>query len=174
MFRSHFAKFSLAFVSCLLIRLIPFRPPNVEPILATQMPFAKRLGAWGGFLFAFLNIVLFDVITLKVGWWTIVTALTYGVLGIFSALYFRGRSGVRHYALFAVAGTLFYDAVTGLGIGPLFYGQPFMEAFIGQIPFTIMHLSGNIAFAVFLSPLVDRWIVSNKKLEFSYSQAFAR
>lgn len=174
MIRRHFAKFAIAFVSCLLIRLIPFRPPNVEPILATQMPFSKRLGSFGGFLFAFLNIVLFDVITSKVGLWTVITALSYGALGIVAAYYFKNRGGVLQYVGFAIVGTILYDAVTGLSIGPLFYGQPFMEAFIGQIPFTAMHLLGNISFAALLSPLIERWIVENKKLEFIHTPSLAR
>lgn len=174
MIRQHSAKFAIAFLSCLLIRLIPFRPPNVEPILATQMPFSKHLGAWGGFLFAFLNIALFDAITGKVGLWTIITALSYGALGILSAYYFKHRSGVLHYVGFAVIGTLLYDAVTGLSIGPLFYGQPFMAALIGQIPFTLMHLLGNVSFAALLSPLIERWIVANKKLEFIHVPYLAR
>ena len=73
----------------------------------------------------------------------------------------------KNYVLFAVIGTLFYDAVTGLTIGPLLWGQPFMVALIGQIPFTLLHLAGNITFAVVLSPLLYTWVVENKQLTFS-------
>ena len=37
----NYLKFFIALIFCLLIRLIPFRAPNVEPILATMMPFSK-------------------------------------------------------------------------------------------------------------------------------------
>jgi len=54
-----------------------------------------------------------------------------------------------------------------LTIGPLLFGQTFMSAFIGQIPFTFWHLGGNIAFAAILSPLIYDWVIDNKNLELS-------
>lgn len=151
---------------CFAIRFIPFRPPNVEPILGTQMPFSKQYGALAGFIFAFLNIALFDIATAKVGIWTLITALTYGILGVAATVYFKKVRGTAlNYGVFAVIGTIFYDAVTGLGIGHLFYGQPFMEAFIGQIPFTAWHLLGNVALALVLSPALYRWVISNEHME---------
>jgi hypothetical protein len=53
----------------------------------------------------------------------------------------------------------------GLAVGPLFYGQPFIAALAGQIPFTLMHLLGTVLFSVVVSPLVYRWIVRNERLE---------
>jgi uncharacterized membrane protein len=165
-YKKNWLKFILGFITCLFIRLIPFRPPNIEPILATQMPFSKAYGAYAGFLFAFFSIVLFDLITQKLGIWTLLTAVAYGVLGLWAAFYFKNRKGgALDYALFAIYGTLFFDAVTGLSIGPLFFGQSFTEAFVGQIPFTAMHLLGNISFALTLSPIIHRYVIENSKLE---------
>jgi len=167
--KKNWLKFFIGWVVCFAIRLLPFRPPNVEPILGTQMPFSKQYGALAGFVFAFVNIALFDIVTAKIGMWTWITALTYGVLGIASAFYFKKfKANALNYGIFAVIGTIFYDAITGLGIGPLLYGQPFMEALIGQIPFTAWHLAGNVTLAVFLSPTIHRWIISNEKIEFPY------
>ena len=56
-------------------------------------------------------------------------------------------------------GTLFYDAVTGLTIGPLFFHQSFIVSLVGQIPFTVLHLLGNVSFAIVLSPMIERWLV---------------
>ncbi len=134
--------------------------------MATMMPFAKHIGAWGGFLFSFFSIVLYDSVTSGWGIWTLVTSLAYGVLGVGAHLFFKKRESTpRNYMVFAVWGTLFYDAVTGLTIGPLVWNQPFMMALVGQIPFTLLHLAGNITFAALLSPLVYRYIVSNPQLE---------
>ncbi|MBP6866024.1 MAG: hypothetical protein KBC12_00565 [Candidatus Pacebacteria bacterium] len=159
-------KFIVGFIACLLVRLIPFRPPNIEPILATQMPFSKKYGALAGFSFAFLSIVLYDLITAKVGMWTFVTAGTYGVLGLWAYFFFRKRKMEKlNYVKFAIIGTLFFDAVTGLSVGPLFFGQSFSEAFFGQIPFTAIHLIGNVSFALVLSPLIYKFVIENRKLE---------
>lgn len=159
-------KYCIGIVICVLIRLIPFRPPNFEPILATQMPFSRAYGIIGGFIFAFVNIVMFDIITGKVGVWTIITAVSYGVLGIWAGAYFKNKKpSAMGYVKFAIIGTIVYDAVTGLSFGPLFYNQPFMEALTGQIPFTILHLIGNITLSLTLSPLIYKFVVTNPKFE---------
>jgi energy-coupling factor transport system substrate-specific component len=165
-YNKNWLKFILGFIICFLIRLIPFRPPNIEPILATQMPFSKVYGATIGFLFAFLSIVLFDVFTGSMGVWTLLTASTYGVLGFWATSYFKKHeANAWGYARFAIMGTLFFDAVTGLSIGPLFFNQSFMGALVGQIPFTALHLLGNVSFAILLSPIIYRYVIENKNLE---------
>jgi len=165
-YKKNWFKFVVGFVVCFLIRLIPFRPPNVEPILATNMPFSKFYGAWPGFFFAFLSIILFDIITHHYGIWSYLTAGTYGVLGFYAFYFFKGEEPTRFdYARFAVVGTLFFDAVTGLSLGPLFFNQPFMEALLGQIPFTLWHLLGNVSFALVLSPVIYAYVIKNEKLE---------
>jgi len=159
-------KFVLGFIVCLLIRLIPFRPPNIELILATAMPFSRAYGKVAGFLFAFGSIVLFDLIVGKVGVWTFITAAAYGLVGFSAALYFKNKKNTTwNYAKFAVISTIFFDAVTGFTIGPIFFGQPFVAAVIGQIPFTALHLLGNVSFALVLSPALYTFAIQNKKLE---------
>ena len=162
---THALKYLIGFAVVFAIRLLPFRPPNVEPVLATAMPFAKRFGAWGGFLFGSLSIILFDAVTSGWGVWTLITALAYGTLGVGAHYFFHNReSTARNYVIFAFFGTLFYDAVTGLTIGPLLWGQSFTVALVGQIPFTLLHLAGNITFAAVLSPVLYRWVVRSPTL----------
>ena len=167
-YKKNWFKYIVGFIACLLIRLIPFRPPNIEPILATQMPFAKAYGKYAGFAFAFLSIVIFDIFTSGIGMWTFITAFAYGLLGFWASVYFKNRKNNSwNYAKFAIMGTLAFDIVTGLSVGPLFFPQLFMEALIGQITFTALHLLGNVSFAIVLSPLIYRFVIENKKLESS-------
>ena len=70
-----------------------------------------------------------------------------------------------NYVKFAVIGTLFFDAITGLTVGPLFFNQSFMSALIGQIPFTILHLIGNVSFAFVVSPILYTYISTNKVID---------
>ena len=160
-------KFVIGFGCCLSIRLVPFRAPNIEPILATQMPFSKVYGAYFGFIFGFFSIIVYDLITFHFGVWSLITGAVYGLLGIIATSYFRQKENPSRvdYALFAVFGTLLYDALTGLSIGPLFFHQSFTNAFIGQIPFTFLHLLGNVSFSIILSPVIHNFISKNKKLE---------
>ncbi len=167
-FTTGWLKFVLGWSAVFLFRLIPFRPPNVEPMLATVMPFSKRYGPLGSFLFGFLGIVLFDAVTSGWGIWTLITALAYGALGPAAHFYFKNReASVGNFLRFGIVGTIAYDAVTGLTIGPLFTGQPFLVALIGQIPFTLLHLAGTVVFATFLSPVLYRWVVQNDAFELS-------
>ena len=156
----------LGFIVCLLIRLIPFRPPNIEPIMATVMPFSRAYGKTAGFLFAFGSVVLFDLIVGKVGVWTLITAMVYGLVGLSAVLYFKNRKNTAwNYAKFALVSTVIFDVVTGFTVGPIFFGQPFIAAVLGQIPFTAMHLLGNVSFAFLLSPALYAFVIENKKFE---------
>ena len=159
-------KFVLGWTAVFLFRLIPFRPPNFEPMLATVMPFSKRYGLLGSFSFGFFGIVLFDAITSGWGIWTAVTAVCYGGLGVAAHLFFKNReASVKNFLLFGIPGTILYDAITMM-IGPLFSAQPLATALAGQVPFTLMHLLGTITFSVLLSPALYRWVVENKAVEF--------
>jgi uncharacterized membrane protein len=162
-------KFALGLFLVSVLRLFP-HPPNVEPITATLMPYSKQWGAWSGALFGVASVLIYDLLTGTLGVWSLLTMLGYGLLGLAAGLYFAGgkRSGAFHYLFFAAAGTVFYDALTGLSVGPLVFHQPFMEALVGQIPFTIYHLAGNVALSLVVSPLVERLIVQNAALETSH------
>src|SRR5262245_60332152 len=111
--KKNYLKFAVALAFCLLVRLVPLRAPNVEPILATAMPLSRVYGAFGGFSFAVLSIFLYDMLTNTLGVWTLFTAAAYGVVGAAAAFYFKNKNVTRwSYVRFAVAGTLFFDAVT--------------------------------------------------------------
>jgi uncharacterized membrane protein len=164
-FDTHALKYLLGFVLVFAFRLMPFRVPNIEPVMAVMMPFAKHTGALGGFLFSSVSVALYDSVTSGWGVWTLVTALAYGLLGISAHIFLKNKENApMHYLIFAILGTIVYDAVTGLTVGPLVWHQPFMVALVGQIPFTLLHIAGNTTFAALLSPLVYRYIVANPHL----------
>ncbi len=140
---------------CTVWRLAPFRPPNVEPIMASMMPFAKRRGAASAVLFAVLAMVLFDLITTGLTPWTAVTAVSYALVALLSSALLRSGDGLRRYVLAAALGTLLFDALTGVVAGAVLFGMPWRTGLIGQIPFTINHLLGNVLLALALSPLVE-------------------
>lgn len=165
-YKTGWFKFILGWLTCFFIRLLPFRPPNVEPILATIMPFSKKYRVAGSFLFGFFSIAFIDLAEHKAGSWTLVTGLTYGLVGVGAYYFFRQRASNRtNYVIYSIIGTLIYDAITGLAMGPVLYGQPFIVALLGQIPFTVIHLLGNITFALVISPVLFRWVIENKNLE---------
>ena len=160
--KKNWSKYIIAFISVLLFRLLPFRAPNIEPIMAVIMPLGKIYGGAMSFIFGALSIVIYDSVTSGIGIWTLITALAYGLVGCGTFIFFKKRTGWKNYALYAVVATIFYDVITGLTIGPLFFHQPFMTSLVGQIPFTMLHLLGNVSFAIVLSPAIEKWLVKEK------------
>jgi uncharacterized membrane protein len=160
----NYFKIALVFVLCMVARLIPFRAPNIEPILAATMPIGKAYGRFFGFFFALFSILLYDTLTGTLGLQTFFTAGAYGIIALWSVNYFEKHKADRWgYVRFAIMGTLFFDAVTGLSVGPIFFHQSLMSTFFGQIPFTAFHLLGNITFAFILSPAIYSFILKKKK-----------
>lgn len=159
-------KLVIGFVAVFLIRMLPMRPANFEPMLATVMPFSTRFGFLTSFLFGFLGIALFDAVTAGIGVWTYVAGFMYGALGAGAHLFFKKfKPSTKNFLAFGIVGTIVFDVVTGLTVGPLAFGQPLMAAAIGQIPFTLMHLAGTVVFTLALSPALMKWVVQNDTLE---------
>jgi hypothetical protein len=158
-------KWLLVFAGVFAFRLMPLRAPNVEPVLAATMPLSKSFGALSSVLFAVASIVLYDALTAGVGIWTLVPAAAYGLLALASTLYFKKRAASRgNFVGFSIAAVIVYDALTGLTTGPIFEGQSFTAALVGQIPFTALHLLGAVVFAALVSPALYRWLATEASL----------
>ena len=157
------------FLGCFLFRLLPLRAPNVEPIMASVMPLGRKYGAFAGFTFGFLSMFLYDLVT-HFGSWTWTTAITYGLIGAVSSIYFkRFKSSVFNFAIFSFFATIIFDLITGVLFAPMF-GQTIWNALILQIPFTMLHLAGNIGFAFTLSPLINKWLMSEKFFTLNFTK----
>ncbi|MEK7585734.1 MAG: ECF transporter S component [Patescibacteria group bacterium] len=162
--KRNWIKYTIAFIAVLGLRLIPFRAPNVEPVMSAIMPFGRVYGKLSAFLFGAMSIVIYDSLTSGLGVWSAITAVAYGLVGLGAGYYFKNRTGWRNYALFAIFTTILYDVVTGLTLGPLFFDQTLSNALVGQIPFTLLHLLGNVVFAIVLSPVIETWIRKESKV----------
>lgn len=137
--------------------------PNNDPIMAVMLPCAKR-GRAAAFAFPMVAMVLFDILSRKVGIWTAVTAGTYGLLGlgfsfVYSALGKRGRRiGPATFLVSGVVGVLVFDFVTGPILSSAMFRMSFAQAFVGQIPFTVKHLASVSAYTLVVSPALD-WLL---------------
>lgn len=159
-------KYALSILFCNAYRLLRIIPNN-DPIMGCMLPFSKQGRWWQGALFALITMVSFDFLTMRVGIWTAVTALTYAGLGLgFHFLYRRiGKVKLKHYLGSGIAGVLIFDFVTGVLFGPAMFGMSLAQAFLGQIPFTIIHLVTVTGFVLIITPVLDRAVVSNPALE---------
>ena len=134
--------------------------PNNDPIMAVTLPYARR-GRVSAVLFPVAAMALFDLLSGRIGIWTLVTAGTYGLIGFgFSFLYAglaaRGRRvGRGTYLLSGAAGVLVFDFVTGPVLSSALFHLSFAQAAVGQVPFTLRHLLSVSLYAVLVSPVVD-------------------
>ncbi len=161
----HICKYLIGLATVIILRLIP-HPPAFQPILGTLMPYSKKWGKFSGLIFGALSILSYDLITGTLGKWSLLTIGAYALIGYLSGLYFQKRkSSIKNYIIFAIVGTLIYDVITGFGVGMLVFGQGFNQTLVGQVPFTLNHLLGNIIISSILSPLIYKWIISNPQLE---------
>lgn len=157
-------KFILSIFVSNMIRLFSFIPNN-DPIMALMLPYAKQKNRFAGFLFPFITMFSFDAITGHLGLLTLITATTYGVLGLFFVFIFKNRKiGIKSYLLSGAFGVLVFDFITGCIAFPIFFSMPFEQAIVGQIPFTLIHLVTVSAFVLVITPLVDKHIFENKSL----------
>jgi len=110
-------------------------PPNVEPIMATMMPFSKKWGWISGFVFVVLAMVTFDIITRTLSVWSLLTIGMYALIAVGAGFYFKNKkSSVLNYVGFSIVGTLLYDAVTGIGYGVFLFKQSLVTTLMAQIP----------------------------------------
>lgn len=151
-------KVIIALLACLGLRFVPFRPPNVEPVLAFTLPVGGVSSVWGTGLFSAANIVLFDILSGSVGSWTAIAAVSYGMVGVAAAFYARAKRSLLSQVGFTVVATLAYDFVTGVVASSLLFKMSFAESFRGQIPFTMNHLVGSIFLVLAVVPLLSAWL----------------
>lgn len=158
-------KLIVSMVIANLIRLVRIIPNN-DPIMSMALPYARRSSALTSFLFPLVTMASFDFVTGYLGTWTIVTALTYGVIGLAFHYLLKDKEkiGLFTYLKGGVAGVLAFDFITGVVATPLLYPMSFMQAFFGQIPFTAMHLATTCAFILVVTPLLDKQVLLNKSL----------
>ena len=162
-------KYLSSLVFCNFYRILRIFPNN-DPIMGCMLPFARRDKWWQTLLFPIVAIISFDFITRNIGIWTIGTTLTYSFVGLLFYLYFKNKKnvGLKTYAKSSVIGVLIFDFLTGPIMSSYLFKMPFIVATLGQIPFTIMHLTSAVTLTVILAPVLD------PSVRITVQQAFAK
>jgi uncharacterized membrane protein len=146
-----------------LLRIIP----NNDPIMSMVLPFSRRSSALTSFAFPFLTMASFDFVTNLLGPWTLLTSITYGLVGLMAHYFLKDQKkvGMHDYISLGILGVLIFDFITGVLATPLLFGGTFTESLIGQIPFTAMHLLTTTFFILVVTPLLDKEVLLNKRLD---------
>jgi hypothetical protein len=151
----------LLWVLCLGVRLAPWRPANVEPILACLLPLSRRAHLWVSLVFPASLLLAQDVVQGALGIWTPWTMLAYSLCGLAA---WAVRSSVRqHWFMDAALGAalaLTFDVLT-LPMGPLLWGQSWVETVVGQVPFSLRHALGAAVSCGLTSTVLQRWLAAD-------------
>jgi predicted membrane protein len=144
--------------------------------MGVMLPYAKQEKWWAAPLFAFITMASFDLITWKVGIWTIVTSLTYAGIGLLFYFYYKKKKkvGLKEYLGSGVVGVLIFDFITGPIMSSWLFQMPFEVALVGQVPFTLLHLASVSIFIVILTPLLDKHLVNSESLDDSRVFSFLK
>jgi hypothetical protein len=154
-------KYFIAGTFATLIRLIRLFPNN-DPIMSSTLPFARQDKWWKSFIYVISVMFIFDIITNKIGLWTIVTSLTYGMLILFSSLYLKNtKISLFKYISTSAIIVLIYDLITGPIMSHFIFNMTLLESLIGQIPFTLYHLASGIGYTLLFAPVLDHEINQN-------------
>ena len=169
----HFLKYVASLILTIFLRVLQFSFQGLAyfAVFPFLLPLSKVFGSKNGFIFGALSMVVYDVVTFQLGWWTILTATFMGLTGALAVFFFKRFKKVsrKHYVGFAIIGTLFFDAFTAVIFGYMF-NQTLMQTILGQIPFTAAHLVANVILVGLFAPLIEKFIVTNPKLELDFSR----
>ena len=155
-------KYVSGLILCTLIRFIRVFPNN-DPIMGFALPFARKDKWWQAIAFPVLAMISFDIITAKVGLWTLGTAAVYGFISLLFYYFFKTQKKVNiwTYAKSSIVGVLIFDFLTGPIMSSFLFKMPFAVASIGQIPFTLMHLASAFTYTIIFVPVLDPDIHTN-------------
>jgi len=123
-------------------------------------PLLKRKYSFllGGFLY-----ILVDLVTGMIGVWTLMCFLAWGIIGLLFNQ-FKPSGSLLNFLGMGFLGTIVFDLLTGVIGGPLLFPMSFYDAFLGQIPFTISHLIGNLVIVGIFAPVVYTYVAINPKI----------
>jgi hypothetical protein len=138
-------------------------------LMVVTTAFCPLLRREYAFLLGALLYSLVDVVMGSVGVWTLMCALSWGIIGILFNR-FQPSGKLLNFLGMSFAGTIAFDFLTGVIGGPLLFPMSFADAFIGQIPFTISHLIGNLVIVGLLAPLVYAFVAMNPSVKKALSE----
>lgn len=130
---------------CLMMQILLLPFANFEPISTMHMTIGSHCGIFASSIFLALSIFSFNWLNGILGCWTIAAIAMHLVAQRLTILLMhKPNNKFSAYVSNIILYTIIFDALTGLTVGPLFYNQPFLQAVLGQIPFTAKHILGNL------------------------------
>jgi len=148
-------------VSVAAIRVLMQPLPNVQPVTVAALLVGAHLGARRGASFAVL-VTLLSNLLISHGWWTLFQAVGWATVAVVGARARLVENGVLHLprlCFFAAASAPLFGFIATLSlIAPGLTAAQFLVLLGQGLPFDAVHALGNVAFALWIGPLIHAFL----------------
>jgi hypothetical protein len=148
-------------VSVAAIRVLMQPLPNVQPVTVAALLVGAHLGARRGASFAVL-VTLLSNLLISHGWWTLFQAVGWATVAVVGARARLVENGVLHLprlCFFAAAAAPLFGFIATLSLVTPGLTVSQFVVLLGQgVPFDAVHALGNVAFALWIGPLIHAFL----------------
>ena len=167
---------SAAFISALVVSRVMLEPlPNIQPVTVALLLIGATLGARRGIGIAILVTILSNAF-LGTGIWTLFQAAGWSFVAWTGAMASshltnsEGELNMRNLVYFSIGAALVFDLIVSMAAlvaGPS--PSVFLTYLIVGIPYDLLHIAGNVAFAAWLGPVLHRVLLRSRDSEVTIS-----
>ena len=148
-------------VSVAAVRVLMQPLPNVQPVTVAALLVGAHLGVRRGASFAIL-VTLLSNLLISHGWWTLFQALGWACIALIGArarLIENGHLNLPRLCFFAAAAAPLFGFIATLSlIAPGLTAAQFLVLLGQGVPFDTVHALGNVAFALWIGPLLHAFL----------------
>ena len=167
---------SAALVSVLVVSRVLLEPlPNIQPVTVALLLIGATLGARRGIGIAILVTLLSNAF-LGTGIWTLFQAMGWSFVAWTGAMASNhltngeGELDMRNLVYFSIGAAIVFDLIVSMAA---LVADPspsvFVTYLIVGIPYDLLHVAGNVAFAAWLGPVLHRILIRSRDSEVTIS-----
>ena len=160
---------SAALISVLVVSRVLLEPlPNIQPVTVGLLLIGATLGARRGIGIAILVTLLSNAF-LGTGIWTLFQALAWSFVAWTGAMVSNqltndeGELDMRNLVYFSIGAAIVFDLIVSMAA---LVADPspsvFVTYLIVGIPYDLLHVAGNVAFAAWLGPVLHRILIRSR------------
>ena len=167
---------SVMLISVLVVSRVLFEPlPNIQPVTVALLLIGAILGARRGIGIAILVTLLSNAF-LGTGIWTLFQAIGWSFVAWTGAIASNhltngeGELDMRNLLYFSIGAAIVFDLIVSMAA---LVADPspsvFVTYLIVGIPYDLLHVAGNVAFAAWLGPVLHRILIRSRDSDVTIS-----
>lgn len=167
---------SAALISVLVVSRVLLEPlPNIQPVTVALLLIGATLGVRRGIGIAILVTLLSNAF-LGTGIWTLFQAMGWSFVAWTGAMASNhltngeGELDMRNLVYFSIAAAIVFDLIVSMA-ALVAHPSPsvFVTYLIVGIPYDLLHVAGNVAFAAWLGPVMHRILIRSRDSDVTIS-----